>query len=426
MTDAEAPAPAPAPQQRGSPRAVLAYRGFMSYQAARLLSMVGMQMIAVAIGWQVYGITHEAKSLAYVGLAQFLAAAFCAPITGLVADRLNRKMLLFIAHALIVVGALSLYGFSVLNTKTTWPVYVVCALLGSARSLGAPAGQALMPSLVPRELFALAVAWASTSIQLATIVGPALGGLVFGINNRPEPVYLSCAAALTLSLGCIFAIKPVPRSESVLANKPRLIERDGVLSGLRYVWSNKPVLGVISLDLFAVLLGGAVALLPIFAKERLHMDARGLGLLRSAPALGAALMAIGLAYFPMRRRAGARMFIAVFIFGIATIVFGLSQNLWISLAALVITGAADMISVVVRLTLVQLKTPDEMRGRVSAVNSVFIGASNELGEFESGITAQWLGPVAAVVLGGIGTCVVVSIWAWLFPQIRKIDDLDEA
>jgi len=222
------------------------------------------------------------------------------------------------------------------------------------------------------------------------------------------------------------AIRPVPRSESLeaLASKPRL-ERDGVLSGLRYVWSNKAVLGVISLDLFAVLLGGAVALLPIFARDRLHMDARGLGLLRSAPAIGAAVMAIGIAYFPLRRRAGARMFIAVFIFGLATIVFGFSQNVWLSFAALVVTGAADMISVVVRLTLVQLKTPDEMRGRVSAVNSVFIGASNELGEFESGITAQWLGPVVAVVAGGVGTCIVVAVWAWLFPQVRKIDNLDE-
>ncbi len=399
----------------------------MAYQGARLLSMLGMQMTMVALGWHVYDMTGQPKNLAYLGLAQFTAAATCSPFTGLIADRMNRKVLLSIAHAMVASAAIGFYFVASHKTHSMLPVYALCTVMGCARSLGQPAGQALMPSLVPRELFTTAVAWASTSIQLAMILGPWLGGMILGVHERPAEVYAACAITMIVSLLFIIAI-PHRRERDITSaaaaeSRPKL-ERASVLSGLRYVWTNKPVLGVISLDLFAVLLGGATALLPIFVRDRLHMGASGLGLLRAAPAIGATLVAVMLAYFPLRRRAGLRMFVAVFIFGLATIVFGVSQNVWLSFAALVVTGAADMISVVVRLTLVQLNTPDEMRGRVSAVNGVFIGASNELGEFESGITAQFMGPVAAVVMGGVGTCLVVLAWSGLFPQIRKIDNLE--
>jgi MFS family permease len=252
------------------------------------------------------------------------------------------------------------------------------------------------------------------------IAGPMLGGVLFAFGG-PVPVYAATLGFLVVSVLLLFVLRPLAADSP---GPKRSISLSTLFEGVRYVWSNKPVLGAISLDLFAVLLGGAVALLPVFARDRLHTGPLGLGVLRSAPALGAALMALYLAYRPLRRRAGPRMFIAVFIFGLATVVFGLSRSVPLSVAALFVTGAADMISVVVRQTLVQLKTPDEMRGRVSAVNAVFIGASNELGEFESGATAAWLGPVAAVVLGGVGTCVVVLIWAFAFRDLREVDNLD--
>ena len=281
-----------------------------------------------------------------------------------------------------------------------------------------PAGQAFLPLLVPAEHFPNAVTWGSSIFQAAMILGPALGGAIYGFAASPVPVYccsgLACLGALTL----VGAIRLHP------STRPRQVASFAVvLEGIHYIWRNKLILGSISLDLFAVLLGGAVALLPVYAREILNTGAYGLGLLRGAPSIGAVLMAIALAYRPLRSHAGLAMFSCVFGFGVFTIVFGLSRNLAISLVALILVGACDMVSVIIRHTLVQLGTPDEMRGRVSAVNGLFIGASNEIGQFESGLTAQWFGAVPAVLLGGAGTIAIVLLWAWLFPALRRVDQL---
>ena len=303
------------------------------------------------------------------------------------------------------------------------PIYVVLGLLGTIRAFSGPASQALMPSLVERSQLERAVALSSSSWQLAMIVGPSVGGLLYAATGRAMPVYVASAVMALAAFLFVLGIGPTAvRAEMKAAPPPSW---STLLAGLRYVWSDKPILGAISLDLFAVLLGGAVALLPIFARDLLHVGPWGLGVLRSAPAVGASVVALLLARFPLRRRAGAMMFLSVFVFGIATLVFGISRSFSVSLIALLVLGASDMISVVVRSTLIQTRTPDEMRGRVGAVNLVFIGASNELGEFESGVTAHWWGPKAAVVVGGLGTCLVVLVWAALFPKLREISRLDE-
>jgi MFS family permease len=278
-----------------------------------------------------------------------------------------------------------------------------------------------MPNLVGRERLERAIALGSSGWQLAMIAGPSLGGVIYAATKRASAVYTICAAMALIAFFAVLAIGHVPAPADVKKKEPASL--DTLFAGLRYVWSNKPILGAMSLDLFAVLLGGAVALLPIFARDLLKIGPWGLGLLRSAPAIGAATVAILLASFPIGRRAGRVMFAGVFVFGVATIVFGVSRSFTVSLVALVVLGAADMVSVVIRSTLVQLRTPDEMRGRVSAVNMVFIGASNELGEFESGVTAAWLGPELAVLVGGIGTCIVVVTWALLFPELFAVDRL---
>jgi predicted MFS family arabinose efflux permease len=272
---------------------------------------------------------------------------------------------------------------------------------------------------VPAEVFPNAAAWGSSIFNAATILGPLIGGVLYALHGSPLLVYLMAALALATSVALMLAI----RMRGV-----QQISRGGdwktVLAGLRYVWRNKLILGTTSLDLFAVLLGGAVALLPVFAREILQTGPRGLGLLRAAPGVGAALTALAITWFPLRRRAGAKMLACVACFGAATVVFGLSRNLYLSIFALLVVGGADMVSVIVRATLVQLATPDEMRGRVSAVNVLFIGASNEFGQFESGVTAQWLGTVPAVVAGGVGTLLIVALWSWLFPALRRVDRLD--
>jgi MFS family permease len=303
-------------------------------------------------------------------------------------------------------------------------------LLGIFRSFNWPASRALLPQLVPEEHFANAVAWNASTFQIATIAGPAIGGIAYALFRGPEAVY---AIAVTVSiLATLFTlrIRPLPTSpekefaERVAEKEP--VSLRTVLAGFRFIWDKKLILGSISLDMFAVLLGGAVALLPVYARTILHTGPWGLGLLRSAPGVGAALMAILVAHRPIRRRAGLTMLFAVAAFGALTIVFGISTSLILSLVALFLTGAADMVSVIIRATLVQVATPDEMRGRVSAVDMLFVGVSNELGEFESGLTAQWFGTVPAVVLGGVGTLLVIATWAWLFPELRKADQLTVA
>jgi MFS family permease len=400
-------------------RSVFAHRDFRLYQLARLLMTLGVQMQSVAVGWHVYSLTQRPLDLGYVGLAQFLPSLVLSLVTGDTADRHDRRHILLGCYVTMVTGALLLFGLTRLGVTQTWPLYVVLVLIGTARAFAGPAGQSLVTHLVPAEHLSGAVAWNSTVFQVGTIVGPSVGGLLYDAVNA-QGVYATCAV-LMAGAAIMLALMKVRtgRMEQGAPSWQRL------LAGMRYVWRQKVVLGAISLDLFAVLLGGATALMPIYAQDILHTGPWGLGMLRSAPAVGAAVIAAALAVFPLRRNAGVTMLACVALFGVATVVFGVSRNLVLSVVALGVLGATDMVSVVVRQTLVQLATPPEMRGRVSAVNMVFIGASNELGDFESGLTAEWFGVVPAVVLGGVGTCVVVGLWAWLFPELRRVARPDE-
>ncbi|MBX3264558.1 MAG: MFS transporter [Labilithrix sp.] len=380
-------------------------------------------MLSVAVGWQVYEITGDALALGLSGLAIFLPGFLLALPGGHLADRRDRRRILIVCHFGVTASAATLAIVSYLGNRSLLPIYAVLVVLGAIRAFSGSAGQALMPSLVAKTELERAVALGSSCWQLAMIAGPSLGGVVYAATGRASVVYTVCAVTASVAFLAMVAIGHDPKNAS-----PRPTGRatwGELVAGVRYVWTNKPILGAISLDLFAVLLGGAVALLPIFARDLLHIGPWGLGLLRSAPAIGAASTAFALAWFPLRRRAGVTMLAAVFLFGLATISFGVSRTFAISLAALLCLGAFDMFSVVVRSTLIQVRTPDEMRGRVSAVNMVFIGASNELGEFESGATAAWLGPELAVLVGGVGTCLVVVAWAALFPELRKVDKLTE-
>jgi len=400
------------------PRAAFAHRDFRLYMAARFVTVVGGQMQSVAIGWQIYSLTKNPLHLGWVGLAQFLPMVLFALPSGHVADRFERRRILMacFATAALASSALSLTS---LRTPNLWALYALLVVLGSGRAFYGPAASAFLPLVVPKQDFPNAVAWSATNWQVATIAGPALGGIAYGAFG-PSAVYATTAALnlVALLLSSRIGVRVVP----TLTSAPSF---STVLAGLSYVWREKILLGAITLDLFAVLLGGAVALLPALAQDVLHVGPWGLGLLRGAPALGAALMALGLAYRPLRRRAGSALFASVALFGLATIVLGVSKSFALSLGALVMLGASDMVSVFVRQNLVQLGTPDAMRGRVSAVNLVFIGASNELGELESGLTAAWLGVVPAVVAGGVGTILVVGLCALAFPALRKVDGLGE-
>jgi MFS family permease len=400
-----------------SPSVALRYRDFRLYQIGRFATVVATQIVSVAVGWQVYELTGRPLALGLVGLAQFLPGFVLALPAGHLADRLDRRRIVAACQVAYIATALALLWMAQSASRESWPIYAVLIGFGAARGFSGPAGQALMPDLVLPEHFSNAVAWASSVFQVATIVGPATGGLTYAAGGA-RTAYVVAAT--------LFAVAFVAFS-SIRATPARTAEREAswatVLAGVRYVWEKKIVLGAITLDLFAVLLGGATALLPVYARDILHVGPSGLGALRSAPAVGAALTALLLAYRPLARRAGHTLFACVALFGVATIVFGVSKSFGLSIAALVVLGAADLVSVVVRHTVVQLETPPDMRGRVSAVNVVFIGASNELGEFESGVTAAWLGVVPAVVVGGIGTCAVVAICTWLFPDLRKIDRL---
>jgi MFS family permease len=398
--------------------AAFQHRDFRLYQGARLATTLALQMQGVAVAWQVYAMTRDPLDLGYVGLAQFLPAIGFWLVTGHTADRLNRRRVLLTCQLVLALCSLVLLALSRSPSTTAPWIYAVLVLIGTARAFAGPASSALMPNLVPTAHFANAVAWSSSIWQFATVLGPALGGIVYGLTDRASHVYAVSAALELCAVTLTWRIRaPRQNAETGPTSLTRLV------AGLRYVWQNKIILGSISLDLFAVLLGGAVALLPVFARDILHVGPVGLGALRSAPALGAACVAVLLAFWPLERRAGPVMLSCVAVFGMATIAFGLSHHFLLSLAALFIAGASDMISVFMRHTVVQLTTPDAMRGRVSAVNLVFIGASNELGEFESGLTAAWLGTVPAVVLGGAGTCAVVLIWAVLFPSLRRVDRL---
>ncbi len=377
-----------------------------------------MQMQSVAIGWQVYDLTHRPMDLGFVGLAQFVPAISLSLVAGQTADRFDRRAILRICQLAQASCSLMLFYQAAYGVRSVAPVYAVLVLLGVARAFNAPASQAFLPHLVPPEHFPNAVTWSHSVRQVATVVGPAVGGLIYGAAWGAAGVYAVCGVLSLFAFTMTTLIRTrTGRSQHEATNLRTL------LAGVRYVWREKILLGCISLDLFAVLLGGAVALLPVYARDILRTGPLGLGFLRTAPAIGAAAMGPVLAYRPLRRKAGDRMLVAVGVFGLATIVFGISRSFALSFAALVIAGASDMVSVVIRLTLVQLSTPAAMRGRVAAVNMAFINASNELGEFESGVTAALLGTVPAVVLGGAGTLAVVVLWAWLFPELRKLEGL---
>jgi MFS family permease len=401
-------------------RAAFHYPNFRWYMSARFLVTISSEMQSVAVAWQVYGITHRPLDLGLVGLAQFLPGIFLFLIAGHTADRIARQRILQCCYAALSLCSLSLLFFTLHGLHSAYPIYLALLGNGAVRAFNGPAGQAFLPLLVSREHFPNAVAWGSSIFQTATIAGPMIGGLLYAVTGSPAPVYASAAVACLIAFFLMLQIRTPAAERS--GNPPSTTM---VWDGLLYIWRNKLILGAISLDLFAVLLGGAVALLPVYAREILNVGAFGLGILRSAPGIGAVLTAIVVAHRPIRRNAGASMLWCVAGFGVFTIVFGLSRDLALSLIALVLLGAFDMISVIVRHTMIQLATPDDTRGRVSAVNMIFIGASNEVGQFESGITAQWFGTIPAVVLGGIGTIVIVALWAKLFPALRQVDRLTE-
>jgi MFS family permease len=385
---------------------------------ARFLATMSSEMQAVAVGWQIYSLTHRPLDLGLVGLAQFLPGIFLFLIAGHSADRFPRKRILVVCYLLFALCSALLLTFAVRGVTALYPMYGVLLLNGVVRAFSGPANQAFLPMLVPREHFPNAVAWGSSIFQGAMVAGPMVGGVVYASAGSAIPVYATAGVAYLTS--CLLILwTQVNAASRTSAPAPFSM----LLEGLRYIWTNPLILGAVSLDLFAVLLGGAVALLPVFAQEILNTGAFGLGALRSAPGVGAVIMAIVLAYWPLRRKAGATMLLCVFGFGVFTIVFGLARHLAVAFTALLLTGACDMVSVIVRQTLVQLGTPDQMRGRVSAVNMVFIGASNEVGQFESGLTAQLLGTTPAIIAGGLGTILVVGIWAWLFPALRRVNEL---
>ena len=374
----------------------------------------------MAVGWQIYGLTHRPLDLGLVGLAQFAPGVALFLIAGHTADRYRRQSILRTCYAAFAVCSAILLALALRGISTAWPIYAVLLANGAVRAFNGPTGQAFLPQLVKPEHFPNAVTWSASFFQSATILGPMAGGLIYGFAGSPVPVFACATVAYCIAVALVSAIRP-----DVATRKSSEEPVGMILDGLRYIWRSKLILGCMSLDLFAVLLGGAVALLPVFSSDILHTGAWGLGVLRAAPGVGAVGVAILLAHYPLRKKAGLSMLYCVCGFGVFTIVFGLSHSLALSLIALALTGAFDMVSVIVRSTLVQLKTPDEMRGRVSAVNMLFIGASNEVGQFESGLTAQWFGAVPAVILGGAGTIAVVLAWGWLFPSLRKVDQLEE-
>jgi MFS family permease len=404
--------------------AAFRYPSFRLFQAARFLLVAALEMQSVAVGWQIYEITRRPLDLGLVGLAQFLPGLLLFLLGGHTADRFNRRHVLLACYSSFTLCSLALLTITLRGLhevgQAIAPVYVVMVAVGLVRVFSGPAGQAFTPLLVPAEVFPNAAVWGSSIFNAATILGPVIGGVLYALRGTPVAVYATASTALAASVLLMAAI----RIQGV-QQMSRGRDWKTVIAGFEYVWRNKLILGTTTLDLFAVLLGGAVALLPVFAREILNAGPRGLGLLRAAPGLGAALMALVMAYVPLRRHAGVKMLCCVACFGTATIVFGLSRNLYLSMFALLVVGAADMVSVIVRATLVQLATPDEMRGRVSAVNMLFIGASNEFGQFESGITAQWMGTVPAVIAGGVGTLAIVALWSWLFPALRRVDRLTQ-
>jgi len=408
-----------------------ASRDFRRYQLARVTVILGAEAQSVAVAWQVYSMTHRALDLGYTGLALFLPGLLFLLPAGHVADRFDRRRIILACYSLQVLGTGTLLALTWAGFHGVLPIYAVLFLIGTGRAFSGPASSALIPHLVPEKHFVNAVTWGGAIFQFANTVGPAVGGVLFTLPLArliPETRLAGAGIVYVFTLGTLGWFLVLVGSLSVRPGRMehRATSLRVVLAGFRYVFHMPMLLGSFSLDLVVVLLGGAVALMPIFAHDILHTGPRGLGMLRAAPAVGALCTSLVMARFPLRRKAGVRLFVCVAIFGAATILFGLSRSLWVSLIALAVTGAADMISVIIRGSLLQLATPPEMRGRVSAVNSLFVGASNELGEFESGLTAQWWGAVRATVFGGIGALVAAGVWSTLFPELRRADELSAA
>ena len=395
----------------------LEHQSFVRYLIASTSAGFAVQIMSVAVGWQVYAITHDPLDLGLVGLSQFLPPLILVLVTGLAADHFNRRMIMGLCLGVEAICALALLLFTRSQPETVWPVFVILAVLGAARGFFNPASDALAPNLVPKEAIAHAISLNSMGWQAASICGPVAGGLLYGISG--EVAYGTALALVIFAIIMIIAIGPVAQ---MAAQQEAGLKT--LLAGFAYIRRARVVLGAISLDLFAVLLGGAVALMPIFASDILHAGPVGLGMLRAAPGVGGLVMAAWLSRHPVKDNAGRILFLWVATFGVFTMVFGLSVWIPLSIAALFLMGAADMVSVYVRETLLQLWTPDDVRGRVNAVNRVFIGASNELGEFRAGLAAAWLGAVTAVVIGGAGTVAIAAIWPRLFPELASARRLD--
>jgi MFS family permease len=404
-----------------SPPALYRQRDLSIFLSTRFLATVAMQIQSVAVGWQIYDIARDPLALGLVGLCQFVPMFLLTLPAGDIVDRHDQRRVFAISLIAEALCGVLFLGLTFAHVTMAWPFYAVLILFGAARGFSGPSSQSLLPFLVPPERLPGAIAWSSSTFQVAVIAGPAVGGLLYVLG--PAAAYAACALCF-FGAGIGVATLGGRRIERLGQSHLSAVER--VSEGVRFVRRRPVVLGAMSLDLFAVLLGGASALLPAFARDILHVGPIGLGVLRSAPAAGAAVVAIALGRRPIERGTGWKMFLAVAIFGAATIVFGLSRNFYLTLAALAVLGASDMVSVFVRTALIQYATPDPMRGRVSAVSMLFIGASNELGGFESGVTAAWFGTVPAVVVGGIGTLVVVALWMWMFPPLRDIDRLRDA
>jgi len=389
-------------------------RSFVLFWLSRVASTVGYQMLTLMIGWQLYELTNSAFDLGLVGLIQFVPAVLLTLLIGHAADRYDRRMIVRGAQCLYAVTAVVLAVALLTQTLSRDLLFVAVLLMGCGRAFELPTAHATVPSLVPTPLLARAVASWTSANQVAVICGPALGGLIYALS--PLAVGIVCLVVFAVGIVCVTLVHidrpPVPREPPTFAS---------VFAGFSYIRERRRLLGVITLDVAVVLLGGATALLPIFARDILAVGPVGLGLLRSAPAVGALITTIVLSNHPLERRVGPAMFAVVAIFGLATVVFALSSSFLLSLAALVVLGASDAVSVVIRFTLVQLETPDEKRGRVSAINSLFVSSSNTLGEFESGVVAAWLGAVPSVLIGGIGSLLSAALWMLLFPDLRRID-----
>lgn len=409
MTQAD-PAPDPSIQ-------AFHYPNYRFFWCASLLMSFAAQIISVSVGWQIYDITRDPLYLGFVGLAQFLPALLLVLVTGITADKINRRVIMLCGLVVELGCALALFLYADFQGHAVWPIFVLLVLLGTARAFMSPASASLAPNLVPPQALANAVSLNASAWQLANILGPVAGGLLYGI--AAHAAYGTAGVLVLVAIGSLLLMKSPPQAAS-----GQETSLETLLAGFRYIWTEKIVLGAISLDLFAVLMGGAVALMPVFARDILEVGPWGLGLLRSAPGVGGILTAIYLARYPIRDHAGAILFVFVAAFGFCTLLFGLSTSVWFSVPLLVLIGATDMVSVSIRETIMQLWTPDRVRGRVSAVNSVFIGASNELGEFRAGLMAAWIGAQAAVTFGGGATMAVAAIWSQIFPGLRQQGRID--